>query len=179
MMLPFNLFYLCTDDQAVADISESIDVLLELPLKPYVDKIIKSLSIDRSFEGEAELGSLIEENSEVGLILIPMRTKAGKLLHTQAYRPKSKYLKINKYWRNSATRAMYSRMYPTSYNSDSAEDMQVYESRLSLIVKGQRKGNPCSHCPLVLDSLGPEPECTFVVAKCKDNLDLKELLSGS
>lgn len=171
MMLPFNFFYLCTDMQAVADISEGIDVLLEMPLKPYVDKIIRSLTVDRSVGKEAELVSLVEANSEEGILLVPMRvSKEGEVLYTQAYRPKSKYSEISSHW--GYLRGLFGKTPPAK------EDMRVYISRVGLIIKGQRKGTPCSLCPKVLDSLGSDPKCTFGLKKCRENLNLKEFLNG-
>jgi hypothetical protein len=172
MMLPFNFFYLCTDMQAVADISEGIDVLLEMPLKPYVDKILKSLTAERSVEQEAELVSLVEANSEEGILLVPMRvSKEGEVLYTQAYRPKSQYSKISNTW-------WLWRNYTLGRVPPPTEDMRVYSSRVGLIIKGQRKGTPCSICPKVLDSLGSDPKCTFGLKECKENLNLKEYLNG-
>ena len=163
--LPFRSFYLCTDSESAADVASCVDVLIELPARPYLERI-------RESECTEEVEKALSE-AEEGVILIPMLlNKDGSPRYVSLLKPDSLRGKIERFWarRDSSWGTKGHTVTP---------DMRVYQGKVNLVVKGERKGSPCSHCPKVLDSVGAESTCTFGVRECKSNLNLRELLHGN
>lgn len=161
--LPFRSFYLCTDSEAAADVAASVDVLIELPAKPYIPKIKECDSCD-------DESAKILDSAEDGVILVPMLTdRSGAPKYVSLYKPDVERRRKEYFWSMRGVSWGFRREEVTS-------SVKIYESRVGLIVKGQRQGSPCSHCPKVLDSLGADATCTFGLKVCKETLNLKELL---
>jgi len=142
-----------------------VDVLIELPARPYLERI-------RESECTEEVEKALSE-AEEGVILIPMLlNKDGSPRYVSLLKPDSLRGKIERFWarRDSSWGTKGHTVTP---------DMRVYQGKVNLVVKGERKGSPCSHCPKVLDSVGAESTCTFGVRECKSNLNLRELLHGN
>jgi len=159
--LPFRSFYLCTDSEAASDVAASIQVLIELPAKPYLNKIRACPDFDGEFD------KYLTEAQD-GTILIPMLlTKEGFPKYVSAYSPSSARRQKEYFWK----------MRVFSRGEEIAPSERIYESRVGLIVNGKHRGSPCSHCPRVLESLGNEATCTFGLNDCRPTLNLKGILN--
>lgn len=161
--LPFRSFYLCTDSESVSDVASSIAVLIELPAKPYLDRIR-----DCSDYTKEAAGALNE--AEEGVILVPMLVgRDGFPKYVSLINPASARRKLEYFWTMRDS--------PWGTRGETVTPAQrVYQGKVNLIINGERKGSPCSHCPKVLDSFGVDATCTFGISECKKNLNIKELL---
>jgi len=161
--MPFKVFYVCKDEEDLASLSAGFDLLLELSFQVYKEDINKEeVPIDAEYEDSQYL-------------VIPLQaTKQGKLRYVSHIPSKKLKCGTSYFWSYKEYPWMLSR---GPYKGRSSNEFRVYRGSLNLLVKGERKGSPCSLCPKMLEAMQAEPDCTFGIARCLEELDLRKVLN--
>ena len=162
--MPFRICYLCRDEEDLASLSAGFDLVLELDASLYLPEIA------------AEGLEMPPEYAQSEYLCLPLQADKRGFLRYVSHVPTGAFVsKVGEYWRHKNSR-WYQRYH--SSRDKSSKDYPVYRGNPLIIIKGERKGSPCSLCPHMLDAMQSEPDCTFGIRRCLEELCLaKELVN--